>query len=171
MAYISMLFGFLALIYGFAIIIEKEPRWLINLTIFTITIVVSIIILLLIMKVQRERQKSRLGVFVSYPEGQEKAVDMLKEKLASEHVIEGERVIRPGDNIEKEVKRYVSKSSVCFVLISNKISRQQKIEIREITRQKKRVIPLLLSSDVKMPASLKNTKSALLSEYCRIESN
>lgn len=165
-SYIPMLFGLLAMVYGFAVIVEKDAGWQLNFFIFSVTVVVSTVILLLIMRVQRERQKAQIGVFVSYPEGEGDAVEMLKRKLTNRLVIEGELAVKPGENIEHEVKRYVGKSSICFVLIGDKVSQQQKIEIKEIIRQKKKVIPIRLSPDVKMPTSLKNTKSILLSDFC-----
>ena len=165
LSYVSMLLGLLALIYGFAVIVENNTDWLFNLGIFAITILVSIFILLLVMSMSKKRQEKMTGVYISYSGNDEDSALQLINSIKQRIVIQGEKDIKPGANIEKEVKRYIKESSLCFVVIGQKVSPQQKIEIKEMLRQDKQIIPVRISNEVKIPSNLRNTKSVLLSEF------
>lgn len=109
--------------------------------------------------------KSRSRYYLSFCSSDGVVVDeMIKNFSKMERVISSND-ISIGLPIQDVVKKNISLSSICFVLIGSKVSEEQKIEIKEMKQQGKRIIPILLNEDSVLPASLKHYRAIKIDEF------
>ena len=65
----------------------------------------------------------------------------------------GTESLEAGEKVETEVKKKISKSSYCFVIVTSYISPVQKKEIKEMKNQRKVITPILIDG-IKSPTQL-----------------
>ncbi len=73
--------------------------------------------------------------------------------------------IEPGSTIKNSIKTSINNSSYCIVLIGNEISQTQTFEIKMMKHMKKRIIPILISSDNTLPSYLSGIKAVLYDNF------
>lgn len=108
---------------------------------------------------------SRSKYYLSFSSSDGALVDEIARKLSITERVISSNDISIGLPIQDVVKKNISLSSCCFVLIGSKLSEEQKIEIKEMKQQGKRIIPVLLNEDSVLPASLKQYKSITINEF------
>lgn len=117
------------------------------------TILSIVICLVICLSLHKKRY-----VYVSYTKSEytEEAFEKIKaiyKKRILVTVLDG---MEPGDCLYDSMTMKIRESNFCIVLIDKELSSFQKKEIKEILRQNKKIIPILVSKEAKMPKLLSN---------------
>ena len=75
--------------------------------------------------------------------------------------------ISAGEPILKSLRREIQNASFCIVLIDDEVSKSQVNEIKLMKHFKKRIIPVLISSETIVPSVLSGIKCITLDEYMK----
>lgn len=86
----------------------------------------------------RYKQKT---YYVSFPLELKVDVDNLR-SINNISITYGTDSLIPGSDIKTEVRKNLSRCNVCLVIISKKVSSLQKIEIQEMKKMRKHIIPI-----------------------------
>lgn len=116
---------------------------------FVLGVISTIVVLVSYLMSQRHRFKK---AYISYPPEMKNDVDKFRDlNLLTPDL--GTEALEAGKKVETEVKKKISKSSCCFVIVTSYISPVQKKEIREMKNQKKVITPILIDG-IKSPTQL-----------------
>ena len=103
-------------------------------------------------------------VYVSYTQSENtddafKKLKAIYKKSILITVLDG---IEPGDCLYDSMMVKIHESNFCIVLIDKELSSFQKKEIKEMKKQNKKIIPILVSKDTKIPKLLSNISFSTL---------
>lgn len=105
----------------------------------------------LFLKIKRNRR-----VYVSADNNDvcKKVLFKLKQKYKVRIMVTVQDSVEPGNLVYESMKHQIAKCNFCFVLIAENLSSFQKKEIKEMKKQKKRIVPILLSDETVLPTIL-----------------
>ena len=109
--------------------------------------------------------EKKVHIFISYSYQNKKVAYDVAGNIKDMSVKVGVEDIPIGGNIERSIKKLIGNSLVCFVIIGNNISHTQKSEIKEMLKQKKKIIPIIVSRNANMPYVLKDINPITLDEF------
>lgn len=116
---------------------------------FVLGVISAIVVLVSYLMSQSHRFKK---AYISYPPEMKKDVDKFRDlNLLAPNL--GTDSLEAGEKVETEVKKKISKSSYCFVIVTSYISPVQKKEIKEMKNQRKVITPILIDG-IKSPTQL-----------------
>ena len=124
----------------------------INEFITYISTIIAIIVCLT--TILRLRKKSYVYVSYSKTETTQGAFEKLKAIYRKRIFVTILDDVEPGDSLTDSMMIKIHESSFCIVLIDKELSPFQKKEIKEMKRQNKRIVPILVTKDTKIPTSL-----------------
>lgn len=103
-----------------------------------------------------------LNVYISCPHYGEKEIMKLKETMNSENVVLSTDV--PVGTDEKEIKKLISRSHVCFLAVGHLFSTAQKEEYKEMRKQGKNVFLVAIDEKGDMPGPLRDRKPLYIND-------
>lgn len=158
MSKIDSRFVFLVLItivYGFGVgfLIQKEAKSCDDLLSYVATIISIICVMFLFLRI-----KLRRYVYISLKKDSIclNILERLKAKFKSKILVTAYDQMEGGDLIDNLIKQKIAMCNFCVVLIDGELTTFQKKEIKEMKKQNKRIVPVLLSKDSVLPSALAN---------------
>lgn len=143
----------ITILYGFGVgyFLRIQMENYIDLITYALTIVAIIVAVIAFVKVKTNR-------YVYISEKNETCCSdillQLKKKYKSRIIVTAHECMDAGDLKSDMMRHMIEMCSFCIVLIDGELSPFQKKEIKEMKKQHKRIIPILLSKESELPTIL-----------------
>lgn len=159
---VAVFIAFVIAIYEFIFLwqtINWDSSKLWGILAFVVSVLAVFFLITTYLMSLRYRQKK---YYVSFPIELKESVDnlRLKNNISPDY---GTDVLIPGIEFKDEIRKKISRTNICLVIISRKVSQLQKIEIQEMKKQKKQIIPIQ-SGDAYIPNVINNITPLIVEE-------
>ncbi len=112
-------------------------------------------------------QKDRTNtIFISYQMTRQDEAKKIMWKYKG-RIFSSTYTISAGEPILKSLRREIQNASFCIVLIDDEVSKSQVNEIKLMKHFKKRIIPVLISSETIVPSVLSGIKCITFDEFMK----
>ena len=152
------------IIYAMTYIISTNPSWFKDMAIYSMAVTITSIVMMVIVWISKHRQEKGSSIYISYSEDYVSQARRIVNMLQRKFTVYSASHIFPGSNIYDTIPAYIGRCQTCYVIIGKKMSTMQKYEIATMVSSKKNVIPVLLSTDIKLPQNLRSRKPILYSD-------
>ena len=146
----------MVIVYAFSDVVIKNPNWYHDLMSYCLIIMIMATLMLVFFYVRLSIARKRNKVYLSFNMLNENEAQRIIDLFPSDMQVYSTAYIFPGTNVNEIIPNYIASCSLCYILFGSKISQIQKFEIAEMNRQHKKVIPIILNVEDKIPQNLRN---------------
>jgi hypothetical protein len=164
---IETVFSFIAVIFSITAIIIATKTYNSDINIYYLLIgagasMVGVLISIFVKKLFTSKSKDK--IYISYSDSDKSIAENIRKRLMQRHLILNidHSNISIGDNIDKIITQEIEDSYIIIILLSKNSENSffVKNEIKLAIKKKKKILPVIIEPNVKIPSELKNIRFA-----------